>query len=336
MAFSVRLTHRMACRPRLRGIFNKTLMMRTYSKTNTSTKALFDSFYSEEERKNILDCFNRASETELMVTKHLNKLKSSSIISHREQFGSFTTLNEITKVPGLSFLELQKLFKTLKSLSLEKLKDLVPAPLSSPEVTKSQPNMTKEMSNSVSSLVALDIQTDRITWLKMSRNLDIVDWNQTMIFSKLYTKYDVTVYFEKIQKCVESLPQATIYTLENKVYRYPSLKIVPFVVSLRTIESMLVSILNSNFSQDKTHRVYTIKPTVINKLFNLSIGGERVSGQHIFRDIINHKKTYCDLNVNISQPLSDRFFQYDTVQQEKITCCLLQALSFYKLIILNK
>ncbi|XP_029649618.1 transcription elongation factor, mitochondrial [Octopus sinensis] len=336
MAFSFRNICRTAWRTYFRDISNKNISVKKYSKASTSESTLFDSFYSDDERKNILDCFNKASEIELLATRHLNKIKTSSVISHREQFGNFSTLNQISKVPGLSFLELQKLFNTLRSLNHEKMKELVPASMLSPEVTRSQPNMTKQISDSITSLVALDIQTDRITWLKMSRNLDVVDWNQTMIFNKLYMKYDVTAYFEKIHNCIENLPKASIYTLENKTYRYPSLRVVPFVVSLRTIESMLVTMLNHNYNVDKTHRVYTIRPNAINRLFNLSIGGERVSGQHIFRDIINHKRTYCDLDVNISRPLSDRFFQYDTVQQEKITCCLLQALSFYKLIILNK
>lgn len=134
---------------------------------------------------------------------------------------------------------------------------------------------------------------------------------------------------------VNNLPSAGIYTLENKIYRYPSLRVVPFVFNLRIIEAMLVSMLNKNFNTDCTHRVYTIKPQAISKLFNLSIGGERVSGQHIFRDIIN-KKSDPDLGVTMSNHLSSQFFQYDGIQQEKITCCLLQALTFYKLIILKE
>ena len=136
-------------------------------------------------------------------------------------------------------------------------------------------------------------------------------------------------------KTVNDLPSADIYTLENKVHRYQNLRVVPFVLNLRIIEAMLITMLNKNFSTDSTHQVYTIKPQAINKMFNLSIGGERVSGQHIFRDIISKRPNF-DHGVTMSAHLSSQFFQYDGIQQEKITSCLLQALTIYKQIILNE
>lgn len=317
----------------LRNCCYRVLLTRNYCKAAGDKEMVLDSLYTDEEKRNILECFNKSSIMELMATKNLNKQKSSSVVSHREKFGEFTCLTDISKVPGFGLIALQKLCNILKRVTHEQLKESVHKMTA--EVVKSQPNLSKEKCKSIQNIVAMDIQADRITWLKMSRDLHVDDWQQVKIFNKPYVKYEPAVYIEKMTEVVNNLPSAGIYTLENKIYRYPSLRVVPFVFNLRIIEAMLVSMLNKNFNTDCTHRVYTIKPQAISKLFNLSIGGERVSGQHIFRDIIN-KKSDPDLGVTMSNHLSSQFFQYDGIQQEKITCCLLQALTFYKLIILKE
>lgn len=294
---------------------------------------MLDSLFTDKEKQNILDCFNKSSITELMATKNLNKQKSSSLIVHREKFGEFTSITDISKVPGMGMIGLQKLCNILKNVNYEKLRE--DAEKMTTEDVKVQPNLSKDMCKSIESLVSIDIQADRITWLKMNRDLHIDDWQQVKIFNKPYMKYEHNVYFEKVMEAVNKIPAADIYTLEKMLYRYSNLRVVPFVLNLRIIEAMLVSILNKNFKEDHTHRVYTIKPQAISKLFNLSIGGERVSGQHIFRDIIN-KRSDPDLGVTMADNLSNQFFQYDGIQQEKITCCLLQALAVYKLVILSE
>ena len=106
---------------------------------------MFDSLYTDEEKRNILECFNKSSIMELMATKHFNKLRSNSVISHREKFGEFTCLSDVSKIPGLGLITLQKICNNLKNITHESLREDVEK--LSTEVVKIQPSLSKEKCN---------------------------------------------------------------------------------------------------------------------------------------------------------------------------------------------
>lgn len=131
---------------------------------------------------------------------------------------------------------------------------------------------------------------------------------------------------------MSSLPSCSLYTLENKPLRVPSLKVVPFVVNLKCLETMLITVLNKDLSDAKKHQVHLIKPTEISRYFNLLVGGERVSGQHVVRDILLGKSEIAS-DVVIPAKLRDRYFRHESIDQERLSSCLLQAIAFLKLIV---
>lgn len=102
---------------------------------------MLDAAYTDEEKTNILDCFNKCSETELMFTKHLNKIKASAVVSYRSEHGNFENLSTVLKVPGIGILGLQKLCSTLKdkdALAVQKLSQL-----STVETVRCYPNLAQ-------------------------------------------------------------------------------------------------------------------------------------------------------------------------------------------------
>ncbi|XP_064594624.1 transcription elongation factor, mitochondrial-like isoform X2 [Liolophura sinensis] len=309
---------------------NATCLLQFITSKAKENEAMLDAAYTDEEKANILDCFNKCSETELMFTKQLNKVKASAVVSYRSKYGNFDNLSTVLKVPGIGILGLQKLCSTLKdknALAVQKLKHL-----SAVETVRCYPNLAKSECKAVDSIISLELQADRLSWVKMNRDLEVEQWRQSVLFDKPYPRFDHVIYLNQVQDFVSSLPSCSLYTLENKQLRVPSLKVVPLIVNLKCLETMLITVLNNDVSDAKKHRVHLIKPTMISRYFNLLVGGERVSGQHVVRDILLGQSEIVT-DVVIPAKLRDSYFRHESFEQERLSSCLLQAIAFLKLIV---
>ena len=137
----------------------------------------------------------------------------------------------------------------------------------------------------------------------------------------------------QIHRALSSLPEADAYVLENKIYRYQYLKIVPVIVAIRLMEAVTITMLNHAYHEETgAHCVYTIKPHAISHFFDLVVGGERVSCQHIARDVINRCAQAAD-GVAIPDHLADYFYGLNHADQENLTRALLLAIIFYKRVV---
>lgn len=137
-------------------------------------------------------------------------------------------------------------------------------------------------------------------------------------------------FFFQVKKFLEQLPAASLYIMENKVYRYTNIRIVPFITNLRILEAVIMTMLNGA----DENKIYLMKSQTLSNFFNLSVGGERVSGKHIVQDIIDRESTMAD-GVVLPSHLVNVYLKYDAVQQDKFASCLLLAIAVYKLIILK-
>ena len=122
--------------------------------------------------------------------------------------------------------------------------------------------------------------------------------------------------------------------MESKVLHLPNLRVAPFVMSQKLTEAILSVLLNKDFSVTQTHKVYTTPSRTISRFFGLSMGGERVSGQHIVRDIIN-KSSEIVGDVELPQACWDTYQHLKSVEQENYANSLLLGIAFYKLLILQ-
>lgn len=128
------------------------------------------------------------------------------------------------------------------------------------------------------------------------------------------------------------LPEADIYLLENRIFRYPSLRVVPFITALRILEAIVITLLNKDYQETENHNVYMIKPHSVAGHFNLNIGGERVSGQHIVRDIINRSSTLAG-QVTVNNEHADYFLGLEHQNQESLSRALLLSILFYQKVV---
>lgn len=147
------------------------------------------------------------------------------------------------------------------------------------------------------------------------------------------------VHFQLLQ-VVERLPKAEVYVMESKIYRYTSLRVVPYLTNVRILEAMLVTLLNPDLATSGQHRTYFLKPNSVMRFFKLAVGGERVSGQHIVQELQRSHwgeqgPESLVADVDVSQPLWEQFLCEKSLGQERLTNCLLLAVAFYKLVVLR-
>ncbi|KAL5019158.1 hypothetical protein ScPMuIL_004880 [Solemya velum] len=291
-----------------------------------SKDGMLDTVYNMEDRKRILSSINTCSEEELLSTRLFTRTKSKAIINYREKNGAFENLNSLLSVPGIGLLGLQRACDVLKKLDAKGLQILH----EKSAAVQVYPHLSKAKQKTVESVVAMDIQGDRVTWAKVSRDLHVDDWNQSLIFDRPFLRYDHVLFHNSVKKFLEQLPEASLYIMENKVYRYTNIRIVPFITNLRILEAVIVTLLNGA----DENKIYLMKSQILSSFFNLSVGGERVSGKHIVQDIIDEKSTMAN-GVILPSHLVNVYSQYDAIQQDKFASCLLLAIALYKLVILK-
>lgn len=139
---------------------------------------------------------------------------------------------------------------------------------------------------------------------------------------------------------MQHLPKADAYIMESRVYRYSSLRILPFITNLRVLEAMLVTLLNDQFPSTHHHKAFFLKPQTVTNFFKLTVGGERVSGQFILKQLqrkifSESDKTSLVSDVTVSQELWDQYFKQKSFGQEHMANCFLLSVTFLKLFLLQ-
>lgn len=196
------------------------------------------------------------------------------------------------------------------------------------------------MFQNLTSLVALELHADSVVFARMSRDLTLESWDMVPLLSKPFQKVDHIMFLEKLLEVIERLPKSEAYVFESKIYRYTSLRVVPYLTNLRILEAMLVTLLNSNLPTTGQHRAFFLKPNSVMRFFNLAVGGERVSGQHILRELQRTSSEEGDSgsmisDVEVPAGLWDQYWSEQSLGQERLANCLLLAVAFYKLIVLR-
>ncbi|XP_071107500.1 transcription elongation factor, mitochondrial-like isoform X2 [Haliotis cracherodii] len=313
--------------------FSSNVLRRCFAqKTFHKDASILDTLYSDAEKEKILDTFNRCNEYELQHTRQLNHHKASSIVKHRKDNGNFQTLSDILLVPGVGILGIQKICNVLRTLDYETLQEKTSK--ADFDRVKAEPNISERTCQNVRTLVTLDAQLDGITWTKIDRNLRVEGWDHISLFDKVYLKLDLHQFLEKLLLVKDKLPEADIYVMERKVFRNINPRMVPFLFNMKILDAMLFTLLNRDFESSGDHKIYMVAPTLVSQFFGLSVGGERVSGQHVLQDI-QRMQSDVAMDVDIPHARWDTFKNLNNVQKEKYANSLLLGVAFYKLIVLR-
>lgn len=317
----------------------ETSVCRAFSANPSKTsKHVLDEMFTEGERQRILECFNKCIPEELQFTKQLSHQKALAVVKYRDRNGNFENLSEILRVPGVGILGLQKLCSTMRTLdyaAVQKLREKMDL-----ETVKPSPPLSENLRQNMSTLLAVELHSECITYAQMSRDLKLVTWGSIQLFDKPFLRVDHVQFLEKLLQVTKNLPKADMYVMESKVYRYTNLRVIPYLTNLRILEAMLVTILNSNLPTSGEHNVFFLKPNSVMRFFKLAIGGERVSGQHIVKELQRGVLEKGDPNslvadVDVASSLWEQYLSEKSTSQEHLTNVLLLAVSFYKLIVLR-
>ena len=138
----------------------------------------------------------------------------------------------------------------------------------------------------------------------------------------------------------DRLPTSDVFAMESHVYRNRSLHASPFLTSQRVLEAMLMTHLCAKSESGSC--VFSLRPNTVMQFFSLALGGERLSGQEILRDLYRpssgskHSSSNCALrDVVIEERMWRTFWDSQPVEQERLTNCLLLSVTFMKLVMLK-
>lgn len=119
------------------------------------------------------------------------------------------------------------------------------------------------------------------------------------------------------------IPTADMYVFEERLCRPRFLSAVPIIITASTLEAMLITLLSSRSEnindRKKLNKVYTVKNSAVANYFNLRIGRERVSGQHIISSIIDKNDTLTDFDkIKLNNHLVEMYMESAGVLKEQL------------------
>lgn len=302
-------------------------MTRHVHEKKTEFKDILKSLFTETERTNILNYFNTSSPEQLARRVKLRISKAEKIVKYRQENGNFSELHQIIEAPGLGSAGLTVACKEYLKDATDSEKKFQDARRRSKAV---YPPVPVTILEKMEDLVTLDIQYDSIFWSKINRQLQVEDWKQTLLFDTPMLKIDHADINDQINKALEEIPEASIYVMEQKYFRFKDKKMSEFITNLQIIQWIIITTINLKRGKNV---IYMMNPRIIDRMFDLSVGGERVTNKYIILDIAGKKLTGKNKffnDVAIPRHLMVNYLQNGDVEQDKLTTSLLQGLAFYK------
>ncbi|XP_070579343.1 transcription elongation factor, mitochondrial-like [Ptychodera flava] len=298
------------------------------------SEKILSTVYSDSERKLILDRFNNDSEDELCKIKYLKIKIAKAIVEHREKHGPFDDITNLIDLPGIGEKSLQffctdivnkdKKGPTTKQIKTNNKQNFFAM----------KPDLPRERLESLQSVVSIDLGFKTIAWIHMNRNMEVHDWKSHTV-DVMPKRYDPISYVENVSSVVEDMPFADLYLMEYITFRKKNLNLLPALLHIRTLEGILYGMLNRHYPDTHEHKVVTVGRMTVGRHFDLIVGSNRKSGQHIATSLVEMAATHRKPRVIIPPPLIKMFLSTSQLEKEYLSNCLLQAIAFYELAINN-
>ncbi|CAH0381145.1 unnamed protein product [Bemisia tabaci] len=161
----------------------------------------------------------------------------------------------------------------------------------------------------LSSVVAVNLRLDSISWSKLCRKDNLLsDWGIVHLPHDII-RMDPIKLFELLQSIYEKLPTADIYVMEQIKQRQGSKNPgtnVAFMMRLQIL-SMLIPMLSarrpSPFSEENdtsVSRIALLKPYLASRLFNLLVADEQIAVEPIVKKMLNNEpsRTHSPLKIS--------------------------------------
>jgi len=131
----------------------------------------------------------------------------------------------------------------------------------------------------------------------------------------------------------EGLPDADYYLIEEMLPILPKDASLKAKISLLKLRHTFLAVLMERKQKSEIH---TIKPSVIDHIFDLKIGSERRSMKLEFHSLIQTGDEEGNFKVEIEEDQWDYYGESDSHGKETLLSCVGQALAFHHLCCANE
>jgi len=280
------------------------------------------------EKKQILEKLNFLSENEL--SSYTSKRFSKAICLHREKNGAFGCVEQLLDLPKVEKSHVQKICDKLKANAPPSLQEVdidsrdksLKSLFSKGLIPKPSIKQLETITNPTYVGVSLSLQG--LAYNKMDSKRILHEWSLMagVDNSSSLLSYQHDRLFKTSADIVNKIPNADYYLFEELLPILPKDPYMKHKVNLIKFRSMLITMLMMRSTG--TGIVHTIKPNVINTLFNLKIGQERTSIHQCLDELITQHP------FEITLPSSSREFYEECNSQGKeyLGGALLKCLAF--------
>jgi len=321
--------------PRFPKLFH-TSVIRFQPNKNVHKLSGYQAPFDESQKKEILEKINKLPENELWpyTTKRLSKQISEYRVKSGE-FSSVEQLLDLQKVEPSHLITLCK--KLLKNKSYEdSSKKAVPTMkiqrIATRQFSGISPKPDLGLWNSFENpvLVGISVNLQGITFARIDSRRQFIEWvvlngienpNSQICFQQRNL-------FEYASEIVSRFPEADYYLFEEPPPILPKDPNLKHKVNLIKLRSTLMTIM---MKRKHMHNVgiHTIKPSVLDNMFDLKIGNERTSVKNAMDRIISGTHGEDALfSVDISEKYWIHYHKCNKKGQEYLASSLLKALAF--------
>jgi len=283
--------------------------------------------FSMSEKELVLKRLNSYTVTELGA--HLTKVAAKRIIEHRESNGKFEQVEQLLDVDKIETVTLEKYCRIL----MQELSDMKSTGEGINKVLK---YLDKDIKPAIraydpsSTILGLKVNVNSVSYALID-NKDLLDWDTLHLVDDKYAKINNntlahnTLFF-KTQELVKQMPEAD-FCIQEEV-----LKVVardPYMVlkfnKMKTKSYVdCILHLSGNIKSDVIHHM---QPRVLDKVFELNIGNERISMSEKFPRIIQENyEEDSPFFLNISSQQNSKL--KENSNREFVAGACLQALAF--------
>lgn len=196
----------------------------------------------------------------------------------------------------------------------------------------------------IKSVLGIYVWGDKISWAKINDQCTLTHWNcQTF---ENTSKVSSAPLINLVINIVATMPHADAYVMEADAYvSLGKLKSADYLIHVQRqqVIAVILSILEmrrraNDIQMTSLNKFYTLQARTSSRRFNLFLGSETISSEHILDDILDGKifKTYPNLPpVIIPQEIVRQYKSHDLITREQLRSVFLVTLAFADLIKFN-
>ena len=291
--------------------------------------------FSDQESKAILHKVNECTQSELRF--FTNQRCADHIVQHRLDHGQFELVEQLLDVPSFDPRKIERLGKNvIKQLNndtqkiVDKIADLGKIHKKLVRQVKPKIEPMHYLSEEIKTICGIKFTLTSLSFAHMTKTpRNLLNWSNIVAFEDVSSKaaFDHHKIDLVARNLVEQIPVADLYIFEEQMPIMMNNK-DPFLLGkLRLLETQasLVSLLNSRKPSGQ-NKVHLMKINVLDQLFDLKIGTERVSLQRKFKELVLDRH---DFKVNFSPELWQTYNDVDVKSdREQLASTCLLAIAF--------